>query len=166
MDRWGGELGGGVRGWWKGGQEGGQETGNGTRGWRLGVGRAPGSRRTARGRRGNGDQFCQIWVHTPGAPQLDRPAERVCEEEEEEEESEPQFYIYVSLPPGQEKMYVCASISAAANGHVQTHKSVNNDGSFIQEGRWGWERVEGLGERWGGWSCFVPSAEGNLQLQG
>lgn len=25
---------------------------------------------------GEEDQFCQIWVHTPGALQLDRPTER------------------------------------------------------------------------------------------
>lgn len=41
---------------------------------------AHGSRRTAegggRGVTGNGDQFCQNWVHTPGAAELGWPAER------------------------------------------------------------------------------------------
>lgn len=40
-------------------------------------GQSPGSRRTAGGRRGNRDQFCQNWVHTPGATELGWPTERV-----------------------------------------------------------------------------------------
>lgn len=55
---------------------------------------------------GKEDQFCQIWVHTPGAPQLDRPAEREPDEEEDGGKKEQQFYIYVALSFGQEKMYV------------------------------------------------------------
>lgn len=67
-----GQMEGGV----EGGQEGGQVRG---RLWRLGVGWE--SRWALECRRTEGadeeaDQFCQNWVHTPGAGELGWPAER------------------------------------------------------------------------------------------
>lgn len=40
---------------------------------------AHGSRGGRRGATGNGDQFCQNWVHTPGAAELGWPAVREAE---------------------------------------------------------------------------------------
>lgn len=77
-----------------------EETGCG--GWGIGLAGAQGSRRTAGGRRGNRDQFCQNWVHTPGATELGWPTER---EPESEEEGSVALLLFISPCSRRKKIY-------------------------------------------------------------
>lgn len=83
------------------------------------------------------------------------------EEEEEESEGAAVLYIYVSLHSGQKKMYVSASecVFQQQQTSAWTHKSVNKAAAASR-------RAGAQGGGVGVEPRLVPSAEGNLQLQG
>lgn len=89
------------------------------------------------------------------------PARGESGEEEEEREGAAVLYIYVSLHSGQKKMYVsaCECVFQQQQTSAWTHKSVNKAAAASRRAR---AQGGGVGVE----PRLVPSAEGNLQLQG
>lgn len=93
-----------------------------------------------RGRRGNRDQFCQNWVHTPGAAELGWPAESVRAGGEGRWGS---TLLFISFCSGLKKIYVSACVRSlwpsvhveVLNRHICAHKSVNKSGVQSLKGR-------------------------------